>query len=172
MNRTLPFAGKFLLILIGLVIALRLVGASFDFSQWAGFLVLLVIATFLYLTASHWVRWLPGLLIFGVINSLVALTTHHAPTNPNVKVPPWAAGLLIAFYMAGCVISYHYDAAHLSVADKLALLLFLFCMIFPALLSNNNFTQRSAAVAWSSTIGMTALIVAFVVHRIRLRKKP
>lgn len=171
MSRALRFAGKFLLAVLGVVVALRLIAASFAFSRWTGILVLVVIAVALYSTAPRWVRWLPGLLIFGIINSLVGLITHHAPTNPQVAVSAGVAGLLIAFYAVGCIVSYHYDATHLSVVDRLAFLLYLFCMIWPAFTANNLATV-TPVVAWSTSIGMAALIASFAAHRVRRRKKP
>jgi hypothetical protein len=170
-SRPLHFAGKFLLALLGVIVALRLIGAAFAFSRWTGLLVLVVIAIVLYSTARRWVQWLPGLLIFGVINSLIGLVTHHAPTNPQVEVSGWVSGLLVTFYAVGCVVSYHYDATRLSVVDKLALLLYLLCMISPAFVANNLATL-TPIVAWSMGIGMAALIASFAFHRPRRRKAP
>jgi hypothetical protein len=171
MTRALRFASKFLLAILGVIVVLRLVWASFAFSRWAGFFVLAGAAVVLYLTARRWVRWLPSLLIFGIVNSLIGLITHHAPTNPRAAVSAEVAVLLVIFYTAGCIVSYHYDAAHLSVMDRLALLLYLFCMIWPAFASSNLATV-TPVVAWSTTTGTAVLIASFVVHRIRRGKEP
>lgn len=170
-SRPLRFAGKFLLAILVVLVALRLIGAAFAFSRWTGSLILVVIAIALYSTARYWVQWLPGLLIFGVINSLIGLVTHHAPTNPQAEVSTWVAGLLVTFYGVGCVVSYHYDATRLSVMDKLALLLYLLCMIWPAFAASNLATL-TPVVAWSMGIGMGALIASFAVHRARRRREP
>jgi hypothetical protein len=169
--RALRFAGKFLLALLGIVAALWLVGQSFALSRWAGFVLLAVIAILLYSTVPRWVGWLPGLLVFGVLNSLLGLVTHRVPTNPGVAVSAGVAGLLLAFYALGCIVSYNYDATQLSVADRLALLVYLFCMIFPAF-APNNLATVTPAVVWSTTIGMVALIASFAVHRARATKRP
>src|ERR1700738_2103483 len=108
------FAGKFLVVCIGLVAALRVLAVSFAFSRWTGALLLCVATITLYITAPRWVRWLPGLLIFGVLNSLIGLITHHAPTNPHKVVSVGVAGMLLAFYAVGSIVSYYYDAARLS----------------------------------------------------------
>lgn len=171
MSRAIRFASKFLLVVLGVVVALRVVWASFAFSRWTGSLALAVTAIILYLTASRWVRWLPGLLIFGIVNSLIGLMTHHAPTNPQVAVSAGVAGLLVTFYTVGCIVSYHYDAAHLSVVDRLALLLYLFCMVWPAFVVN-NLASVTPVVAWSTTIGTAALTASFAVHRVRRGKGP
>lgn len=171
MNRPLHFAGKFLLAVVGVIITLRLIGVAFAFSRWTGFLALVIIATVLYSTARHWVQWLPGLLIFGVINSLIGLATHHAPTNPQAEVSAWVAGILVIYYAVGCVVSYHYDATRLSVVDRLALLLYLLCMIWPAF-ATSKLATLTPVVAWSMSVGMAALIASFAVHRARRRKEP
>jgi hypothetical protein len=170
--RTLRFAGKFLLAALGIVAALWAVGASFAFSRWTGFLVLAIIAIVLYATAPRWVRWLPGLLVFGVLNSLLGLVTHHVPTNPGVAVSAGVAGLLIAFYTVGCIVSYNYDAAHLSTVDRFALLLYLFCMVWPAFGARNSLATITPAIAWLTSLGMAALIVSFAAHRARHGKRP
>jgi hypothetical protein len=169
--RTLSFAGKFLLCALGIVAALCILGACFAFSRWAGFVLLAVIAAILYATAPRWVRWFPGLLVFGALNSLLGLITRHIPTNPGVAISAGVAGLLLAFYAIGCIISYHYDATHLSTVDRLALLMYLFCMIWPAF-APNNFATVTPVVAWSTSIGMAVLIASFAAHRVRRGKRP
>lgn len=168
--RTLRFAGWFLLYALGIVAALWMLGASFSYSRWAGFVLLAVIAATLYATAPRWVRWVPGLLVFGVLNSLLGLITRHVPTNPSMAVSAGVASLLLAFYAIGCIISYHYDATHLSAADRLALLVYLVCMIWPAF-APNNLATVTPVVAWSTSVGMAALIASFVAHRGRLGKR-
>jgi hypothetical protein len=168
--RTLRFATKFLLGVLGILAALWLVGASFALSRWAGFVLLAVVAIVLYSTVPRWLGWLPGILVFGVLNSLLGLVTHRAPTNPGVVVSTGVAGLLLAFYAIGCIVSYNYDATHLSATDRLALLVYLFCMIWPAF-APNNLATVTPVVAWSTSIGMVALIASFVAHRARAAKR-
>jgi len=50
------------------------------------------------------------------------------------------------------------------------LLVYLLCMIWPAF-APNNLTTVTPAVAWSTSIGMAALIASFAIHRIRRGKK-
>jgi hypothetical protein len=170
--RTLRFACKFLFVALGIVAALWIVGASFTFSRWTGFPVLAIIATILYATSPRWVHWLPGLLGFGVLNSLFVLVTHHVPTNPSAAVSVGVAGLVLAFYTVGCIVSFRYDRAHLSIVDRLALLLYLFCMVWPAFGARNNPATVTPAIAWSTSLGMAALIASFAVHRAGRGKRP
>lgn len=168
--RTLHFAGRFLLCAIGIIAVFWAIGRSFAFSPWAGYAVVAILAIILYATAPLWVRWLPGLLVFGVINSLLGLITHHAPTNPRTAVSAGVAGLLVIFYAVGCIVSYHYDATHLSTVDRLALLVYLFCMIWPAFAAGNLATV-TRVVAWSTSIGAAALVASFAAHRARRGKR-
>ena len=124
-------------------------------------MLLALVASILY------TRWLPALLVFGIIiNSLVGLVTHHAPTNPRVAVSAGVAWMLTAFYSVGCVVSRYYDATRLSVVDRVALLVYLFCMIWPALVSN-DLAVVNPTVASSVSVGMATLIVSFAAHRRR-----
>ena len=142
------FAGKFLIAIVLIVAALWLMRVIFAESALGASLVLVAIAIFLYLTASSWVRWLPALLIFSTINSFFGLVTHHAPTNSRAPVSMGVAGLLLTFYTVGYLISNRYDAHHLSILDRAALVVYLFCMVWPAFGSPNDLsklTQTDAA---------------------------
>lgn len=165
--QNLRFAGKFLLAALGIVAALWMVGASFALSRWVGFAALAVVAIVLYATAARWAVWLPGLLVFGVINSLLGLVTHHVPTKPSVAVSDGVAGLLLACYAVGCIVSYNYDATRLSALDRCALLLYLFCMVWPAFPARKDLATVTPDIAWSTSIGMAALVTSFVAHRAR-----
>jgi hypothetical protein len=169
--RTLRFAGSFLLWALGIVAVLLMLGAFFAFSRWAGFVLLAVIAAVLFATAHRWVGWLSGLLVLGVLNSFLGLITSHVPTNPGEAISTGVAGLLLAFYAIGCIISYHYDATYLSAVDRLALLVYLFCMIWPAF-APNYLAAVTPVVALSTSIGMAVLIASFVAHRVRCGKRP
>jgi hypothetical protein len=168
--RTLRFATGFLLYAIGIVVALWVLGAAFAFSRWAGFALLAIIAVILYVTAPRWVRWLPGLLVFGSIKSFLGMITHHVPTNRGVEVSAGIASLLLAFYTIGCIVSYLYDATHLSAVDRLSFLTYLFCMVWPAF-APNNLSAVTPIVTWSTGVGMAVLVASFVAHRAQQRKQ-
>ena len=119
---------------------------------------------------SSLVRWLPGLLVFGAINSFLGLITHHVPTNRGVEVSAGIASLLLAFYTIGCIVSYHYDATHLSAVDRLSFLTYLFCMVWPAF-APNNLSAVTPIVTWSTGVGMAVLVASFVAHRAQQRKQ-
>src|SRR6266513_1377095 len=65
------FVGKVLAIIAVVIAAFWVIGYLFAFSKWAGFSSLGVVLIALYATAHRWIPWLPGVLVFGVINSLL-----------------------------------------------------------------------------------------------------
>ena len=168
--RELRFAGRVLLCLLGFITLLWLLGRSFAYSHRAGYVFLAVIAGALCATAPRWVKWLPGLLIFGVLNSLFALTTGHAPTDHNVVVSRVVSGLLLVFYIVGWKIADHYNATPLSAFDRLAWLTYLICMIWPAFFKP-DLSTLTPVVAWPMGIGMGLVLTAFATHRWRLGER-
>jgi hypothetical protein len=167
MTHAIRFAGKFLIAIVLIVAALWLIRVVFEASALGASLLLVAIAIFLYLTASSWVRWLPALLIFSIINSFVGLVTHHAPTNSRSPVSMGVAGLLLSFYTLGYLISNRYDARHLSILDRAALVVYLFCMVWPAFGAPNDLSRLTPMLAWTESIGMACLVASFLAHRIR-----
>ncbi len=169
-TRGFHFATRFFLVVAGALAILLLFRVAFAFSGWAGFGLLSVLTIILYVTVDRWVRWLPGLLIFGVVNSLLGLITHQVPTNPHVVVSAGVAGLLLLFYAVGCVVTYHCDAAHLSGLDRCALLVYLYCMIWPTLVARKDLANVTSDIAWSVSIGVAVLIAQFATHRMRTKR--
>jgi hypothetical protein len=169
-RRAFRFAGKFLLVATGVIAALLLFRFSFAFSRWAGFTLVGILAIVLYTTAPRWVGWLRGLLVFGVFNSLLGLTIHHALNNPRVTVSAGVTSLLLAFYLVGWRASYYYDSAHLSAVDRCAWLVYFACMTFPACVDHKNLATVTPDIAWSVGIGVAAIGVSLTTHRMRRRK--
>jgi hypothetical protein len=168
LSRNSYLAAKVLLAALGVIVALRIIGVAFAFSRVTGLVAAAVIAIILCLTAHKWVRWIGGVLLFGVINSFIGLVTHHVPTNPRVEVSVGVAALLVAFYAVGSTISFYYDVTHISFVDRLAWLLYLSCMLWPAL-GATDLSAMTPAVAWSTGAGMAVLVFAFVGNRVRHR---
>jgi uncharacterized membrane protein len=78
--------------------------------------------------------------------------------------------LLLAFYVVGCMVSYNYDARHLSAVDRLAFVVYLFCVIWPAFAVRNNLAAVTPTLLWSTGIGMAVLVVSFALHRAYCRR--
>jgi hypothetical protein len=175
LGRAIGFASKVVSIISGICAVFWALRASFRFSRPAGFFVLGIFVIVLYETAARWVRWLPGLLPFGVINAVLALTSHHAPPSFRVAVSAGVSCLLLAFYGVGCLVSSRYNNADLSTLDRLALLVYLFCMIWPIFATLSHPVPAKVTVtpvlAWSAGIGMAALIISFAAHHRRRTKR-
>jgi hypothetical protein len=170
LNHAIRFAAKVLLVLAGIIAVLLLLRFSFEFSRWAGYLVIGLIMIVIYVTAHRWVAGLPNLLIFGVLISLGALITHHAPTNPNKTVSAGLAGLYLGYQAMGCIVYRYYDAAHFSAVDRFALLVYLFCLFWPGFTAGGYLGIVTPVIVWPMTIGMAALGVSFAIHRQRRKK--
>ncbi len=158
------FVGKVLAIIAVVIAAFWVIGYLFAFSKWAGFSSLGVVLIALYATAHRWIPWLPGVLVFGVINSLLALITHHAPTNQTVSVSTALAALSLAFYALGCAVSFR--AEKVSVLDRCAWVVYLVAMFLPAAFVTSTSGTVTPAIAWPLFVGMTAIVISFVSHRI------
>ena len=93
---TIRFVLKFALTALGVILALRAVGLLVAYSRWTGILAVGVIFLALFVTAPRWIKWLPGLLVFGIINSLIGLVTRHAPITLTHLLSPGVAALTTA----------------------------------------------------------------------------
>lgn len=161
------FAGKVLVVVAALIAALLLVRVAFELSTWAGLTVVGVYVVALYTTAIRWVAWLPGLLVFAVLNSAIALVTGHSPTNSQARVSTSLALLLLAFYTVGFLVSSWYDAMRLSALDRCAWLIYVACMIIPAFTPGSNLGNVTSAIAASAVAGIVVIVAAFGIHRKR-----
>ncbi|MGH8458156.1 MAG: hypothetical protein ACRESV_02295, partial [Nevskiales bacterium] len=113
-----------------------------------------------------------GILVFGVYNSIVALTTHHAPNNFQVTVSTGLAAWLLTFYSVGFIISYYYDPNDISPLDRCTWQVYLAGMIFPAALTlGSRQGIVSPEIVWPTLIGMAAIIASFAIQRRRRAKR-
>jgi hypothetical protein len=166
-RNALVFAGKVLVVIAVVIAALVLVRVAFGLSTWAGLTVVSVYVVALYTSADRWVAWLPGLLVFSVLNSVIALVTGHSPTNSQTSVSTSMALLLLAFYATGFIVSCRYDATRLSALDRCAWLTYVACMIIPAFTSGGSLGNVTSAIAASAMTGIVVIVAALAVHRKR-----
>ena len=163
----LLFAGKIILVLAAGIATLRIIGIAIAFSRWTGALSLCIVALALYATAQYWLRWLPGLLVFGVINGVVAASTHRAPLNYSVVVSTGLAILLSGFYAAGTVVSYYFGDARLSVFDRCAWLVYVSAMIVPAFITPQygGVTKERASII---AVALVTIGMSFAIRRMNV----
>jgi hypothetical protein len=171
MKRAVLFAAKVIVVIAVFVTTLAVLRISFEISRWFGFLALGGVIASLYVSAPYWVRWLPGLLIFGVLNSLIALVTHHAPTNRNVEASTGLSILLLLFYSVGVIVARCYGVSRLSASDRCAWTLYLVFMIWPGFTAGSNLGVITPAIAGFTIAGMAVIIASFAVHRMQRAKR-
>ena len=169
------FTINFLAIAVGVLAVAWVLGRVFAYYHRTGSFAIVVIAItpiaiFLFVTASRWVKWLPSLLFFGVMNSFMALITHRAPTNSDAVVSTGVASLQLVFYTVGCIVSNLYDSVHLDRVDRCSFLVYLTCIIWPAVASPNDLSVVTPPVTWSVCIGTTLLVAARATHQIRHKR--
>jgi hypothetical protein len=161
--RSLRFAGVVLTVIAVVVLALWTLGALFRFSSVAGALGLALVAIGLYATAHRWIVWLPGILIFGVLNSLIGLMTHRSPTNPTVNVPTSTALFLLTYYLLGCIASYF--AADFTTFDRFAWSSYVVLMFVPVALPSSESGVLTPIVASLYGVGMLLVVATLLCHR-------
>jgi hypothetical protein len=164
MTNSFSFARKLVLAILGSIVAVRALALLMAFSTWTEVLALSAIAGFLYVTAHRWVNWLPSLLLFGVLNSVIALITHHAPSNSHAPVSTVTATFLLAFYLGGSIGSYYYSSVRLSVLDRCSLLVYLACLVWPIVTAGNDLSALPPILVWSTVIGITAIFLPLATH--------
>jgi hypothetical protein len=92
------------------------------------------------------------------------LITHHAPTNQTVSVSTALAILSLAFYALGSAVSFR--AEKVSVLDRFAWVVYFAAMFSPVAFASSTSGTVTPAIAWPLSVGMTAIVISFVSHRI------
>jgi hypothetical protein len=166
----LAFAAKLLACLGVIVLGLWTIKVAIDFSKWTGLLAISMVVVLLLATAHRWIRWLPGILVFGVVNSLIVLTTHRVPTGP-VSVSTASASLMLVFFALGAAVSYCYGEERITPVDRCAFVIYCGSPVWAALTPDG---LRSASVVtgpilYPLIVGMAVILVAFTIRLVRRR---
>lgn len=120
-----------------------------------------IAALVLVFTMDRWVKVFPGLLAYGVLNSILMLTNGHAVNHPEVLVSKLEAAVLIVFFGAAVALSSRFTKHKLKVPDRFALLAFIFCFFWQAV------APRLMLVALA--IGFSCLVGAWAYDRVQRR---
>ena len=91
----------------------------------------------------------------------------HEYSRSSLGGSRWLIGRLLRSGLHSLVLL---RPTHLSALDRLALLVYLFCMFWPAFAAN-DLTTVTPVIAWSIGVGVAALIASFAVHRARRGKE-
>ncbi|MGO9241855.1 MAG: hypothetical protein ACLQBJ_13705 [Bryobacteraceae bacterium] len=123
-----------------------------------GWGLLVIAALVLILTMDRWVKAFPGLLACGILGSIITLVDGHAVNNPKVVVSRLVALLMILFFATAAALSSTFVKHKLTVPDRIALFVFIFCFFGQAVV------PRFMLVAMG--IGFSCLAAAWVYDRI------
>lgn len=141
--------------------------AEFDyFRPWVGWLLLAVSAVALILEIERWVKILPAIFGYGILQALRELQTGHVLGMPNVPVSRRYCLALVAIYAAIAVVSATIAPRKLNRPDRVALMVF-------AGLCTWAFAFRSdldMVIRFSSALG--CLLIAWVYDRLQRRRTP
>lgn len=131
------------------------------FRPWVGWLFLAVSAVVLILEIERWVKILPAIFAYGILQALRQLQTGHALGMPNVPLPRRDSLALAAIYAAIAVVSATIALRKLNRLDRVALTAFAgFCAWAFAYRSNSDMVIR-----FSMALG--SLLVAWVYDRLQ-----
>ncbi|SRR6266436_184111 len=97
-----------------------------------GYALLIAAGLVMVVTAEHWKRVFPGIMIAAVFNSLLELLHGHAVNYDSVPVSP-ATAIVHLFVTAGvAVLTLTFKSRRLSVTDRAALLAFIAALFWQA----------------------------------------
>ncbi len=157
-------AGAWLLgfVWLGLVFAgMAIAFTPSPHSPAVGWMLLGIAALVLVLTMDRWVKVFPGLLAYGVVGSILMLMNGHAVNHPEVPVSRLEAALLIVFFAAAAALSFTFTNHKLTLPDRIALLIFIFCFFWQAV------APRVMLIALA--IGFACLVGAWAYDRLQRR---
>lgn len=121
-----------------------------------------IAALVLIFTMHRWVKVFPGLLVYGVMGSILMLMDGHAMNHPEIPVSKVEAALLIVFF-AAAALSFTFTKHKLTVPDRIACWLFSFCFFWQAVVPR----LMLSALA----IGFSCLLAAWAYDRVYRRRR-
>jgi hypothetical protein len=143
---------------LGLVFAgLAIAFTPSQHSPALGWSLLAIAACVLIVTMDRWVKVFPGLLAFGVLGSVLTLIDGHVVNHPEVTVPRLEGAVMTLFFVAAAVVSFAVVKHRLTVPDRLALFIFVFCFFWQAVAPRFLLTALA--------IGLSCLIAAWAYDR-------
>jgi hypothetical protein len=128
-----------------------------------GWALLSIAGLVLFFTMDKWVKVFPGLLAYGVVGSILMLTSGHAMNHPEVLVPQLEAVVLILFFAAAAALSFTFTKHKLTVPDRIALFAFILCFFWQAV------APRLMLVVLG--FGFACLVGAWAYDRLQRRPK-
>jgi hypothetical protein len=96
-------------------------------SPGIGWIFLAVSTVILIVMMDRWVKILPGIIGYAIVGALIALETGH---YGHLPVPRGQALIALLFLSVVTALSLTFQKRTLNVVDRIALLTFVFCLVF------------------------------------------
>jgi len=124
-----------------------------------GYALLVAAVAIMVLTAEHWKRVFPGIMLVAVLNSLLELTRGHTVNNPAMPVSHATAIVHLIVTTGVTLLTLTFKNRRLTVLDRFALLAFVVSFFWGAV------DHRFASV--KLVIGACCILVAWAVDRLK-----
>lgn len=126
---------------LGLVYAgiIEAFGSPRDFGEGShpspilGYTVLVVAAVIMVVTAEHWKRVFPGIMLAAILNAWLELTRGHAVNNPSVRVSSSTATIHLIVATGVMLLTLTFKSRRLSMLDRGAFLAFVISFFWGAI---------------------------------------
>jgi hypothetical protein len=128
-----------------------------------GFLLIGIAAVILAFTVNKWVKVFPGLLAYGILGSVLTLVEGHVVNHPEVTVSHQKAVAMILYFAGATGLSLTFLKRKLSVVDRFAILAFVFCFFWQAVIPN--------LMVVALGVGLFCLIIAWAYDRAGMGRK-
>jgi len=124
-----------------------------------GYTLLVVAAVVMVVTAEHWKRVFPGIMLAAILNSVLELTQGHAVNNPSVPVSSSTATIHLIVATGVMLLTLTFRSHRLTMLDRGALLAFVISFFWGAI------DPRSASL--KLLVGASCILAAWAVDRLR-----
>jgi hypothetical protein len=142
-----------------------------EHSRVTGWICIAAATVVLIWKIERWVRVLPGILFYGVINGLIMIAKGHLPNRPDLPVSRLEQIIVTLLIVGGGLVATTFQKRTLSTLDKVALLAFVFGVAFGAAYDSGRVATQHAALSVTSIISLSAgvclLLLAWAYNRIR-----
>lgn len=113
---------------------------------------------------DRWVKILPGFIAYGIIGALIALSTGHYGKLP---VPRGQALIILLFLAAMTFLSLTFQRRALNLADRIALLIFVFSLTFGMLSEKSDRSLMTEYKTFGIAVASLSLawLYAYIQHK-------
>ena len=138
-----------------------------DHSRSLGWMMLVVSTLVMIVQMHRWVKVLPGLLAFAVLNGMITLFTGHVLANPNQPVSRLDAFGLTLFFAISCALSGTFKDRQLNFVDRAALIAFVFSLAWLLAYDGSRYATGAKDTAMNGrdliaiSVGLAFLLVAW-----------